>query len=535
MDLQDLILVLYFSLAGSCLGILSGITPGIHVNTLSLILVAAYSSIEALLLGLVDVLGADPRLIPVFVSSMIVSAAVVHSFVDFIPSVFLGAPGESEVLSVLPGHRLLLAGKGMEAVGCAATGSLTGALLSLMTALPFLYLMGPPVRLYETISPFIPHLLIAVVLILILSERGDRKMIAVIDARGGSVERPGGTISVVVPAPVNEEPVRISGVVKPVFPRGGILETQFGSWKLLADGSLLPGFVTVSGVWRVRRRHLVGRTRAAALLLSSGLLGFIVLNGRLPGDPILPGFQENLLFPLLTGLFGVPTLLLSLGPRRLPPQEDRAEAQVGFKEAAKGAIIGSFVGWLPGVTSTAGSVIGTMAGRKGDRDPHSSARSFITMVSAVGTSSAVFSLVALAAIGRGRSGAMLAVREVLGSEGLVSGTSQPSAAFALLLLAVFVASLFGYFATLFLGRSIGRRLAGADLRRMTSVVLAGLVLLVLLFTGIGGALVLVSSTLLGLIPPLIGVSRVHLTGCLLVPIIVFFMGLEPLALGFLGS
>ncbi|MGD0057760.1 MAG: hypothetical protein ABSB83_07990 [Methanomassiliicoccales archaeon] len=37
------------------------------------------------------------------------------------------------------------------------------------------------------------------------------------------------------------------------------------------------------------------------------------------------------------------------------------------------------------------------------------------------------------------------------------------------------------------------------------------------------------------IPPLAGVSRVHLTGCLLIRIIIFFARLEPELLAFLGG
>ena len=61
---------------------------------------------------------------------------------------------------------------------------------------------------------------------------------------------------------------------------------------------------------------------------------------------------------------------------------------------------------------------------------------------------------------------------------------------------------------------------------MTKAVIVSLVLLVLLMTGIPGLLLLLAATLLGLVPPRIGTNRVHLTGCLLVPITLFFFGLE---------
>ncbi len=61
------------------------------------------------------------------VACCIFAASTVHSFVDFVPSVFIGAPDPDEALSVLPGHRLLMEGRGMAAVRAAAVGSAVGA------------------------------------------------------------------------------------------------------------------------------------------------------------------------------------------------------------------------------------------------------------------------------------------------------------------------------------------------------------------------------------------------------------------------
>jgi putative membrane protein len=285
----------------------------------------------------------------------------------------------------------------------------------------------------------------------------------------------------------------------------------------------------------VARRGWEKISLAASIVLGSGILGFVVLNARLPGHLFFSGLGETLLFPLLTGLFGLPTLLLSLTPSRIPEQGGRPTEEVEMTPALKGAAIGAFVGWLPGVTSTSGSVIGSLISRNGRADPLTLARRFITMVSAVGTSAAVFSLAALVIIGTGRSGAMLAIKDVMGREGLEVLSASFSPELSLLLLSVLVSSGVGYLVTLWLGRSLGRRMAGMNLRRLTIAIIVVLIVLVSVFNGIPGIIVLVVSATLGVIPPLIGVSRVHLTGCLLVPIIIFFAGLESTLLAFLGG
>lgn len=535
MDILVPLLVAYFSLAGSLLGVMTGLAPGIHVNTLALLLLTLYVPIQGSLSWVCGALDVSVALVPLLVSSLIISAAVVHSFVDFIPSVFLGAPDESEVLSVLPGHRLLLAGKGQEAIRCAAVGSMVGALVAMMLIVPMKFLMGPPLDLYETLSPFIPYVLIIVLVLLILSEGRDPLVRASIDIRSGGIERMGSVVSISPPIPVDGESVHISGVVSAMSPNRWQLSNSFGKWDLVARDSCPLGFATVSGTWRITRRRWRKVSVAASIAFISGILGFVVLNARLPGHQTFGGLGETPLFPLLTGLFGLPTLLFSLNSRRIPAQEGSPAVDADVLPALKGAALGGFVGWFPGVTSTAGGVIGSLLSRRKRTDSYSRARDFVTMVSAIGTSASVFSLAALAIIGRGRSGAMVAIKDILGKEGLEALSSPLSSELSLLLLSVLVSSGVGYVVTLHLGKLFSKRMAGLNPRKLTIVIIVTLFVLVSVFNGIPGLIVLGVSAVIGVIPPRVGVSRVHLTGCLLVPIIIFFAGLEPALIALLGG
>ncbi|MBN2518425.1 MAG: tripartite tricarboxylate transporter permease, partial [Candidatus Altiarchaeota archaeon] len=92
---------LLFLLLGILLGICTGLLPGLHVNTISIIL-----------LSLFPFMGVGALQFAILLASM----ATVHTFLDFIPSIFLGAPEESTAMSILPTHRLLLQGRGVEAV-----------------------------------------------------------------------------------------------------------------------------------------------------------------------------------------------------------------------------------------------------------------------------------------------------------------------------------------------------------------------------------------------------------------------------------
>jgi hypothetical protein len=112
--------------------------------------------------------------VSVVVAVLIIGCLVTHTFLDIIPSVYLGAPEADTALSVLPGHRLMLAGRGYEAIKCSALGSFGSVLVALLALFPARLLMGSPVYAYEKLWPFIPFILIIIVTLLILNERGEK-------------------------------------------------------------------------------------------------------------------------------------------------------------------------------------------------------------------------------------------------------------------------------------------------------------------------------------------------------------------------
>ena len=82
---------------GMFIGIFSGICPGIHINLVAATLLA----VSPILLRYTNALS-----LVVF----IIALAVTHSFLDSIPSIYLGAPDDENALAVLPGQRMLLQG-----------------------------------------------------------------------------------------------------------------------------------------------------------------------------------------------------------------------------------------------------------------------------------------------------------------------------------------------------------------------------------------------------------------------------------------
>jgi len=107
--------ILLGTLIGVILGTMSGIIPGIHANTLAGVLL----SLQAAFLSFFG---------PLVLAGALFAALITHTFVDSIPSTFLGIPDAETSLAVLPAHALCLEGNGEEAVRIAALGS-AGAII----------------------------------------------------------------------------------------------------------------------------------------------------------------------------------------------------------------------------------------------------------------------------------------------------------------------------------------------------------------------------------------------------------------------
>jgi len=135
--LFELIVFFFF---GILAGTFTGLIPGIHINLVGVFLV----SLSASILGFIE---------PIYFVVFIVAMAITHTFVDFIPSVFLGCPDTDTELSVLPGHELLKDGQGYQAVMLTCYGSLAAILIFLLTIFPFILVSN---EIYEFLrKPFI--------------------------------------------------------------------------------------------------------------------------------------------------------------------------------------------------------------------------------------------------------------------------------------------------------------------------------------------------------------------------------------------
>ena len=105
-------------------------------------------------------------------------------------------------------------------------------------------------------------------------------------------------------------------------------------------------------------------------------------------------------------------------------------------------------------------------------------------MSGVNTSNAIFGLVAFVVIGRTRSGAMVAVEEILGT-----GSLELSV-LLLFFASMVLTALFSYFSTVWIGNNAHHLLQKLDYTKLCTGVLIGLAVMVVLFTGLFGLFIL---------------------------------------------
>ena len=265
-------------LAGTALGTFTGLVPGIHVNTMALLMLLGYPSLAKVIEPFCASIGIDLALVPLLLACIIVSAAATHSFLDFIPSVFIGVPEEEGCLSVLPGHRLLLAGKGLTAVRLAAEGSLCGAMVALLLSIPLLLLFQSEMSPLERLDGYIPGLLTVLLLLMVLSQRQERVVQATFQVRSYSQ---GPRTSIIPVRPAHQTESVVHGRARRRWWRYDIVTAQ-GTFPARFRGRLPSGPLALQGRWVLTRRRWTPVALALGSVLLSGLLGVAVLWGRIP-------------------------------------------------------------------------------------------------------------------------------------------------------------------------------------------------------------------------------------------------------------
>ena len=399
-----LIELIIFLALGILAGTFTGIAPGIHINLVGSILLSLSASVF---------LGINPIIFVVFIVAM----SVVHTFIDFIPSIYLGAPQDGTELSVLPGHELLKEGKAHEAVLITLLGSLISIFLIILLS-PLLIFSIPKLNLL--IKPVIPFLLIIISIFLVTREK-DR-----------------------------------------IF-------------------------------------------SALLVFVLAGILGLITLNIELK-EPLLP---------LLTGLFGASSLIISIKQKtKIPEQKIPSikEIDITKKELISIGIFSTFfssiLGFLPAIGSGQIAVISSTAKKINNKQ-------FLFSLGIINPFMIILSFLTIYIIKKGRTGSAVFLGEILGNISI----SQ----IILILIVSLISGILAFVIGINLSKFLARNINKINYSKISIFVLFFLLIIVTIFSGFLGTIIFIVATATGVYCIQSNVRRTQMMGCLLIPTIILYL------------
>ena len=402
MGFVEIIIALFVGVGA---GIISGLIPGIHVNLIAVLVI----SLSAFLLNIVS---------PLTLGVFIISLAITHSFLDSIPSIYLGAPDAGQELNVLPGHRLLHKGEGHNAIVYTLIGSM-GCLLLGITLFPVF------IKSMEKIFPIVKGLI------------------------------------------------------------GYIL-----------------ALIMIFMIGKEKKKWL----KSLVMFLLAGCLGLLVLTA-------IPNLRQPL-FSMLSGLFGFSILLISLSQKSVIPEQDLSkQLTISKKNVAKSVTAASGVGFiaafLPGFGSSQAAIVATeVVGEIGDEG-------FLSLVGGINTANMLISIGTAYALNKARNGAILTVNKLLGGIG-----------FKEMLLFLGVALVVGGIATVLalnISKIFAKFIVKVKYNHIVWSIIGFITILTFMFDGIIGLTILATATAIGILASSWKVGKNHLMGCLILPVILFFV------------
>ncbi|MDV0446628.1 hypothetical protein MsAg5_04760 [Methanosarcinaceae archaeon Ag5] len=510
---------------GWIFGFFSGLVPGIHTNNFAILLASAAPVLYVFGLS------------PIAVCVIILSCAVSHTFHNIIPAIFLGAPGEDTALLVLPGHRLLLDGKGPAAVRLSAMGSAGAVLSSLIVMIPitfFFYIA------YPHLQPYMGFVLLLVTALMIFSENGFQKRIAAI-----FVFLAAGFLGVIA---FHFEDMDMMASPLSILSNSGasvlmpLLSGLFGASQMIVS------FLTESAIPETKKsvetfpqnkfvKSVLSGTVTGALVawipgvsssVAAILSGFFIGNGNRNEETELETDLEIMLEPdteIETEL-QAETEIETEWETEIETEwetelktESETELETEIETKTEAETVSQDLGFFE-----------KNAYIDAKEEDENNAKEFIVTISAINTANAIFGLLAFFIIGKTRSGAVVSMSQILNAAGISMNEKVFEAGnlelFFLFYITIIIAGFLSYFSTIRAGNAATDVLRKIDYKKASAAVIVLLSVLVVLFTGFYGAVVFMAATLIGFLPIVLKVKKSNLMGVILFPVMLYFFGLR---------
>ncbi|WP_311171906.1 tripartite tricarboxylate transporter permease [Halobellus ordinarius] len=327
--------VLTYACVGVGFGTLTGLVPGLHVNNVAFLLVGVAPSID----GPAAAVGAA-----------ILAAGVVHTFLSIVPALVLGVPEAATAPGALPGHRLVLAGRGREAIRLSALGSSVALVAAVALAVPLSQVIAAG---REYLFAALPFLLAAVAALLVLAEPTRRARLGGLFCLAAATAL--GFLTLDLPASGPLSPEGAASMLAPLF--GGLFGAPVLLDALDAEGAIPPQDGTTFGLTRIETlRAALAGTGGGALVgylpgVSAGVAAVLALGGAGGSGPAGRGADRAYVVATsgadtATAVFAVASLAVLGAPR--------SGVTVALTELGTGGNGGATAGGSAAATGTLG-------------------------------------------------------------------------------------------------------------------------------------------------------------------------------------
>ncbi|MBI5392170.1 tripartite tricarboxylate transporter permease [Candidatus Woesearchaeota archaeon] len=389
--------------AGIIVGIFTGLIPGLHSNLLTIII-----------LSLAQKIGIQGQQ---FWIAGLIALTTTHLFINILPSAFLGATNDENIMELLPLQRLVKKGKVLEGILAGILGTMAG-LYGTMLIAPII--IWASALVYTKIQKIIPFILIGLLLLLLKKEPN--------------------------------------------------------------------------------------KFKAGLIIFFSGLLGWLVFNKFTLEEPLLP---------LLTGLFGLSSLLIGIQNKetkiRMQKQIDtiKTEKKLWTRLGIQGIGIASCASLLPTISSSHAAFLVSLWTKVYQEVE------WIFLSSIINASYLITSFLTFIALGKERSGMIAGIAKI---------TNIDSTQLEWMLIAVIITSGIAAVWTWKLAKFAARKTKNKiPIKKITYCVILLMIFLTMTITGWKGLFVLVLAASIGITTALWRVGRSLEMAALIIPVIIYFL------------
>lgn len=252
-----------------------------------------------------------------------------------------------------------------------------------------------------------------------------------------------------------------------------------------AMSGLIPPFLLIITFSMIKDK------KSASIVLLSSLLGFLSLEGIT-------------IMPMLTGLFGTSTLIISLTRKNeLSSQKLKSDPKTDHWKTTRSStlstVLSCVLGVLPAISSAITAVIGKKFGKMNEEE-------YLAFIGASNTTYTVVSFLALIYLGRSRSGPVVALSKIKYPENTL-----------LIITSIVVSVSITYIVLKKSLPKIAKFMNRIDIRKATMLSLALLIFLNIYLTNKKGLIVLITSTAIGISTVKLKVPRINTMACLTIP------------------